>query len=352
MSSREESVGPCQSAERRSQGRVPESLIAALHPLLRQYNVTPLQLSLRCAMVDPGNQRVCDKLAQVSGFRIDPVWMSHTEIVGELARPQLHRMLAQVNAKPGSLWVPDSDTLWESLPHDNRSALMSHWLQQIKLKMAPVAQRFRCYPAGLSLSVSMADPDNDAVLDEICEVTGWDVRSVDVAPDRFPDACRFEAAPTWDDLLGRDELVRLRPTLKCHQVRPFQLSLLLAMADPNDWRTRQEVAATTGLEVQPFQAEAEEIAAALHEKVGSAEEDLWRQVATVPLFFKLDQLIPLLLQHQVLPLKLVLRLGLANPKDILALHQIRLLTGFEVEPVEMTGSAIVAIVERMLRQTH
>ncbi|MBT9584398.1 hypothetical protein IV102_13735 [bacterium] len=352
MSNREEFVGPCQSADRRSQGRVPESLIAALHPLLRQYNVTPLQLALRCAMVDPADHALCDQLAQVSGFRIEPVSMSQTEMVSELVRPLLHRMLAQVSAQPGSLWVPDSDTLWESLSHENRTALMSHLLQRIKLQMAPVAQRFRCYPAGLSLTVTMTDPDNDAVLDEICEMTGWDVRSVDVAPEQFPEACRFEVPPSWDDLLGREELARLRPMLECHQVKPYQLSLLLAMADPNDWRTRQEVAAITGLAIQPFQAEADEIAAALHEKVGSAEEDLWRQAAIVPLFFQLDQLAPLLLQHQVLPLKLVMHLGLANPKDVLALHQIRLMTGFEVEPVEMTGSAIVAIVERMLRQAH
>jgi hypothetical protein len=349
MSSREESVGPCQSAERRSHGRVPESLIAALQPLLHQYNVTPLQLSLRCAMADHVEDAVCDEMARVSGLRIDRVSAGRGEIVASLVRPLLHRLLAQVQARPGSVWVPDSDTLWESLTPDKRAVLMGHAVQQIKLKMTPVAQRFRCYPAGLSLFVSVPDLDDERVLDPICEVTGWDVRALQI-PQNLPDLCQPQAPPSWDELLGAEELQRLRPWLERHQVKPLQLSILLAMADPGDWTVRHEVGEVAGLPIQPFQAEEEEIAAALREKVGSAETDLWRQMATIPVFFQIDRLLPLLLQAEVLPLKLVLRLGMANPKDHLTLHQIRLLTGFEVEPVEMTGSAIVGILERMLRQ--
>ena len=351
MSSREDSVGPCQSAERRSRGRVPESLVVALQPLLHQYNVTPLQLSLRCAMASPFSPTLCDQLAQLSGLDIVPISMCHSDIVGQFVRPLLNRLVAQVSAQPGSVWVPDSNTLWETLSKENRARLVGHAVQQIKMGMTPVAQRFRCYPAGLSLHVSMPDPDNEAVLDEICEVTGWDVRSVALHPDDFPKICQTDEPLEWDDLLGPEEVSQLRPLIERYQVKPFEMLLLMAMADPTDWRIRQEVTDVTGLRVQPFQAEEEEIAAALREKVGSAQEDLWRQAATVPVFFQLDRIQPLLLEYQILPLKLVLRLGMANPKDIFALHQIRLLTGFEVEPVEMTGSSIVDILERMLRRT-
>jgi hypothetical protein len=350
MSSREDSVGPSEPKERRKFGRVPDSLIIALHPLLHQYNVTPLQLCLCCSLADPGQRALIQQLSMVSGLEILPSPMPRADIISELTRPTLNRMVAQVSAEPGSLWVPDSATLWESLSFDQRLELMRHSLQQVKLKMTPVAQRFRCYPAGLSLQVTMANWENEAVLDEICEITGWDVRPALVLPEDFPRACRFDQAPSWEQLLSQEDYRHLKPLLRAHRIEPFEMSILLAMADPSDWRTRQEVSEVTGLSVQPFLAEEEEIAAALREKVGGAEEDLWRQTAILPTFFKLDRLLPALVQHEVLPQKLVLRIGMSNTKDHLALHQIRLMTGYEVEPVEMTGQAIVAILERMLRQ--
>lgn len=352
MSSREDSVGPLEPKERRKFGRVPDSLIIALHPLLHQYNVTPLQLCLHCAMDDPSQSALIQQLSFVSGLEILATAMPRAEVISELTRPLLNQLVAQVTAEPGSVWVPDSATLWEGLAQDRRSDLMRQSLQQVKLKMTPVAQRFRCYPAGLSLQVTMANWENEAVLDEICEITGWDVRPALVLPEEFPSACRFDQAPTWEQLLSEEDRRHLTPLLRAHKIEPFEMSILLAMADPSDWRIRQEVSEVTGLSVQPFQAEEEEIAAALREKVGDAEEDLWRQVAIMPTFFRLDRLLPVLVQHEVLPLKLMLRLGMSNVKDHLALHQIRLLTGYEVEPVEMTGQAIVTILERMLRQAR
>jgi len=352
MSSREESVGPSKPKERRKFGRVPDSLIIALHPLLHQYNVTPLQLCLCCALEDSSNSAIVHQLSSVSGLEIIPTQMCRADIVSELARPLLNRLVAQVSAQPGSVWVPDSGTLWEGLQPEQRQELVRHCMQQVKLRMAPVAQRFRCYPAGLSLQVTMANWEDESVLDEICEVTGWDVRPALVLPEEFPTACRFDQAPTWSSLLSDEDYQQLAPLLRAHKIEPFEMSILLAMADPSNWRTRQEVNEVTGLSVQPFQAEEEEIAAALREKVGSAEEDLWRQVAIFPTFFQLDQLLPVLAEHEVLPLKLVLRVGMSNVKDHLALHQIRLMSGYEVEPVEMTGQAIVSILERMLRQTR
>lgn len=327
-------------------------MIVALHSLLHQYNATPLQLCLCCAMDDPKNSALVQQLSFVSGLEIVPSQMGRTDIVSELVRPVLNQLVAQVSAEPGSVWVPDSTTLWEGLPQERRLELMGQHLQQVKLQMTPVAQRFRCYPAGLSLQVTMADWENEAVLDEVCEVTGWDVRPALVLPDEFPTACRFEQAPGWEKLLSDEDYRQLAPLLHAHKIVPFEMSILLAMADPSDWRTRQEVAEVTGLSVQPFQAEEEEIAAALREKVGDAEADLWRQMAILPTFFRLDRLLPMLVQNEVLPQKLLLRLGMSNVKDHLALHQIRLLTGYEVEPVEMTGQAIVTILERMLRQTR
>lgn len=303
-------------------------------------------------MDDPSDSALIQKLSFISGLEIVPTRMGRTDIVSELARPLLNQLVAQVSAQPGSLWVPDSTTLWAGLPQERRAELMRQVLQNLKLAMTPIAQRFRCYPAGLSLQVTMDDWENEAVLDEICQVTGWDVRPALVLPEEFPSACRFEQAPTWSELLSDEDLRHLSPLLQAHQIEPFEMSILLAMADPSDWRTRQEVSEITGLSVQPFQAEEEEIAAALREKVGDAEEDLWRQVAILPTFFRLDRLLPILTQFEVLPQKLLLRVGMSNVKDHLALHQIRLLTGYEVEPVEMTGQAIVTILERMLRQTR
>lgn len=352
MSSREESVGPLEPKERRKFGRVPDSLIIALHPLLHQYNVTPLQLCLSCAMDEPANSALVQQLSFVSGLEILPSPMPRADVISELTRPLMNQLVAQVNAEPGSVWVPDSTTLWEGLAQERRLDLVRHSLQQVKLKMTPVAQRFRCYPAGLSLQVTMANWENEAVLDEICEITGWDVRPALVLPEEFPSACRFDQAPTWEQLLSDEDHRHLSPLLRAHKIEPFEMSILLAMADPSDWRIRQEVSEVTGLSVQPFQAEEEEIAAALREKVGDAEEDLWRQVAIMPTFFRLDRLLPVLAQHEVLPLKLMLRLGMSNVKDHLALHQIRLMSGYEVEPVEMTGQAIVTILERMLRQAR
>ncbi|MFN8611929.1 MAG: hypothetical protein U0931_30570 [Vulcanimicrobiota bacterium] len=349
MSSREESVGPWEPKERRKFGRVPDSLMLALHPVLHQFNVTPLQLCLCCSMADPGQRGLIQQLSMLSGLEILPTAMPRSEIISELTRPTINQLVAQVSARPGSVWVPDSASLWASLSYEQRLELMRQSLQQVKLNMTPVAQRFRCYPAGLSLEVSMANWENEAVLDEICEVTGWDVRPALVSPDGFPSACRFDQSPTWEQLLSDEDYRHLKPLLTVHKIQPFMMSILLAMADPSDWRTRQEVSQVTGLAVQPFQAEEEEIAAALREKVGGAEEDLWRQTAILPTFFKLDRLLPGLVQHEVLPQKLVLRIGMSNVKDHLALHQIRLLTGYEVEPVEMTGQAIVSILERMLR---
>ena len=352
MSSREDSVGPSEPKERRKFGRVPDSLIIALHPLLHQYNVTPLQLCLCCAMEDPTQSALLQQLSFVSGLEMVPSQMGRVDIVSELTRPLLNQMVAQVTAEPGSVWVPDSATLWDGLAQERRLDLMRHSLQQVKFKMTPVAQRFRCYPAGLSLQVTMANWENEAVLDEICQVTGWDVRPALVLPDEFPGACHFEPTPTWEQLLSEEDYRELAPLLRTHKIEPFEMSILLAMADPSDWRTRQEVSEVTGLSVQPFQAEEEEIAAALREKLGDAEEDLWRQVAIMPTFFCLDRLLPMLVQYEILPLKLLLRLGTSNVKDHLAMHQIRMMSGYEVEPVEMTGQAIVAILERMLRQTR
>lgn len=303
-------------------------------------------------MDDPKNSALLQQLSFVSGLEMVPSQMARTDIVSELVRPVLNQLVAQVSAEPGSVWVPDSATLWEGLPHEKRLELMGHHLQQVKLQMTPVAQRFRCYPAGLSLQVTMANWEDEAVLDEVCEVTGWDVRPALVSPEDFPTACRLEQAPGWEKLLSEQDYRKLAPLLRVHKIVPFEMSILLAMADPSDWRTRQEVAEVTGLSVQPFQAEEEEIAAALREKVGDAEEDFWRQMAVLPTFFQLDRLLPMLVQHEVLPQKLLLRLGMSNVRDPLALHQIRLLTGYEVEPVEMTGRAIVTILERMLRQTR
>ncbi|MBN9417634.1 MAG: hypothetical protein J0I12_19445 [Candidatus Eremiobacteraeota bacterium] len=303
-------------------------------------------------MDDPKDSALIQKLSFISGLEIVPTEMGRLDIVSELVRPMLNRLVAQVSAEPGSLWVPDSTTLWEGLPQERRLNLMRHSLQQVKLNMTPVAQRFRCYPAGLSLQVTMDNWENEAVLDEICEITGWDVRPALVLPEEFPSSCRFEQAPRWEDLLSDEDYRHLLPLLRSQNIEPFEMSILLAMADPSDWRTRQEVSEITGLSVQPFQAEEEEIAAALREKVGGAEEDLWRQMAILPTFFRLDRLLPVLTQFEVLPQKLLLRVGMSNVKDPLALHQIRLLTGYEIEPVEMTGQAIVTILERMLRQAR
>lgn len=303
-------------------------------------------------MEDPNNSALVQQLSFISGLEIVPTPMSRVDIVSELTRPLLNQLVAQVTAEPGSVWVPDSTTLWQGLAPERRLDLMRHSLQQVKLQMTPVAQRFRCYPAGLSLQVTMANWENEAVLDEICEITGWDVRPALVMPEEFPSACRFDQAPSWEQLLSEEDYRHLAPLLRTHQIEPFEMSILLAMADPSDWRTRQEVSEVTGLSVQPFLAEEEEIAAALREKLGDAEEDLWRQVAIMPTFFRLDRLLPVLVQQEVLPQKLLLRLGMSNVKDHLALHQIRLMTGYEVEPVEMTGQAIVTILERMLRQTR
>ncbi|MBS2034566.1 hypothetical protein JST97_06250 [bacterium] len=321
----------------------------ALHPVLHQYNVTPLQLCLCCAMAETQQRSLLQQLSMVSGLEIIPSAMPRADIISELTRPTINRLVAQVSAQPGSVWVPDSGSLWEGLTYEQRLELMRHHLQQVKLKMTPVAQRYRCYPAGLSLQVTMDNWEDEAALDEICEITGWDVRPALVLPEEFPTACRFDQAPSWEQLLSDEDYRHLKPLLRAHKIQPFEMSILLAMADPSDWRTRQEVSEVTGLSVQPFQAEEEEIAAALREKVGGAEEDLWRQTAILPTFFKLDRLLPALVQHEVLPQKLVLRIGMSNVKDHLALHQIRLLTGYEVEPVEMTGQAIVSILERMLR---
>ncbi len=303
-------------------------------------------------MDDPTRHALVQQLSFVSGLEILPTPMPRADVISEFTRPLMNQLVAQVTAEPGSVWVPDSTTLWEGLARDRRYDLVRHSLQQVKLKMTPVAQRFRCYPAGLSLQVTMANWENEAVLDEICEVTGWDVRPALVLPEEFPNACRFDQAPSWEQLLNEEDHRILAPLLRAHRIEPFEMSILLAMADPSDWRTRQEVSEVTGLSVQPFQAEEEEIAAALREKVGDAEEDLWRQMAVLPTFFRLDRLLPVLVEHEVLPLKLMLRLGMSNVKDHLALHQIRLMTGYEVEPVEMTGQAIVTILERMLRQAR
>jgi len=355
MSSREDSVGHCQSAERRSYGRVPESLIAAFQPLLRQFNVTPLQLCLRCAMSDAHDRDLCDALGQAGGLEILPVAMGRDEIVGQLVRPLLTSMLNQVQASPGSIWVPDGQSLWRDLSASQRSQLVRYAVQQIKLRMTPVAQKRRCYPAGLSLQVTLPEAPGEAelsLIDSVSEATGWDCWPEPIDWNSLPQACRLGPKWEWQDLLGRSDYSRLNKLLRRYKIEPFRLSLLVAMADPNDWETRHEVTEVTGLEVTPFAAEREEVAAALREKLGSAEEDFWRQSALMPIYFQMDRLLPLLVEHEVLPLQLTLRLGTSEPRNLLAFHQIRLMTGFDVEPVEMTGQAVISTLQRMLREPN